>query len=59
MQLHKTIHKTNPPILSPNLSEYEDIRSNFEWSSIEKELDWLPNGGLNIAYEAIDRHCLK
>ena len=24
---------------------------------MEGELDWLPNGGLNLAHEAIDRHC--
>lgn len=41
----------------PNLPEYERARSTFTWAAARAELEGLPNGGgLNIAYEAIDRH---
>jgi acetyl-CoA synthetase len=41
----------------PNLTNYEQTYSEFSWDSILQELDGLPNGaGINIAYEAIDRH---
>ena len=43
----------------PNLSDYEAARGSFDWGSVEGELDWLPDGNLNIAYEAIDRHVAK
>ncbi|MEX2599087.1 MAG: AMP-binding protein, partial [Dehalococcoidia bacterium] len=44
--------------VKPNLADYDATRASFKWEDIEKELDWLPNGGLNLAHEAIDRHCL-
>ncbi len=28
----------------------------FSWAKVYEQLDWLPDGGLNIAHEAIDRH---
>jgi acetyl-CoA synthetase len=41
----------------PNLKNYEQTYSEFSWDSFLQELDGLPNGaGINIAYEAIDRH---
>ena len=43
----------------PNLDDYETARGSFDWGSAEGELDWLPDGNLNIAYEAIDRHVAK
>jgi acetyl-CoA synthetase len=55
---HPTIHKPSSFAVEPNLREWESARSGFDWSSIEAELDWLPGGGLNLAHEAIDRHCL-
>ncbi len=43
--------------LDPNLGDYEQARRTFTWEDARKELDGLPGGqGLNIAYEAIDRH---
>jgi len=40
-----------------NLEDYEKIRETFSWDSIATELSGLPgNNGLNIAYEAVDRH---
>ena len=43
--------------VKPNLLIYESARSHFDWDMIYQELDGLPDHkGLNIAYEAIDRH---
>ena len=45
----------NPP---PNLLDYEKTRAGFSWMQARQEwLDGLPGEqGLNIAYEAVDRH---
>lgn len=44
----------------PNLQDYPSFCSSFSWNNAEKELDGLPHdGGINIAYEAIDRHSLQ
>jgi len=40
----------------PNLLNYEKAKEDFRWEDISKELDGLDDGGLNIAYEVIDRH---
>ena len=41
----------------PNLMDYAASRECFSWNQIRAELEGLPNGaGLNIAYEAVDRH---
>lgn len=43
--------------LKPNLTDYESVYNSFEWDKVLDELDGLPgNRGLNIAYEAVDRH---
>ena len=40
-----------------HLYDYETIRSRFSWDQARQELDGLPRSqGLNIAYEAVDRH---
>src|SRR3989304_3641325 len=41
---------------APNLMDYGKARKEFKWNEISKELDWLSDGKLNIAYEAVDRH---
>ena len=41
----------------PNLLDYEQTRAAFSWKAARQDLDGLPGGGLNIAYEAVDRHC--
>jgi len=46
---------TQMPV-TPNLTDYEAQRASFSWEELAKELDGLPGGGLNIAYEAVDRH---
>ena len=41
----------------PNLLDYEQARREFSWKAAARLLDGLPGGrGLNIAYEAVDRH---
>jgi acetyl-CoA synthetase len=43
----------------PNLADYGSFRATFSWSDARRELDGLPGDqGLNIAYEAVDRHAL-
>jgi acetyl-CoA synthetase len=42
--------------VSPNLGDYDDACRRFGWDDARVSLAGLPNGGLNIAYEAIDRH---
>lgn len=44
-------------IIFSNLKDYASFYSTFTWANALKELDQLPQGqGLNIAYEAVDRH---
>ncbi len=40
----------------PNLPAMDGVRSHFSWEAMRHELDGLLGGGLNIAYEAVDRH---
>ncbi|MCH8344848.1 MAG: AMP-binding protein [Planctomycetes bacterium] len=40
----------------PNLDDYEGTRAAFDYERVIDELDGLPGGGLNIAYESLDRH---
>ena len=53
----ETIHKTNrtdwPP---PNLADYAAAREGFSWAEARAALTGIPGGGLNIAFEAVDRH---
>ena len=55
---YDTITKPSPDqfTVRPNLDDYERIRSSFDYEGVIKELDGLPGGGLNIAYESLDRH---
>jgi acetyl-CoA synthetase len=54
----RTIEKPRPgPPPVPNLLDYDQVRARFSWDEARRALDGLPGGrGLNIAYEAIDRH---
>jgi acetyl-CoA synthetase len=42
--------------VAPNVPDLETYRASFGWESARRELDGLPDGGLNIAHEAVDRH---
>jgi len=39
-----------------NLQNYDHYAKAFAWDEARAFLDGLPGGGLNIAYEAVDRH---
>ncbi len=45
--------------VAPNLRDYVSARESFTWTSARRELDGLPGGGLNMAYEAVDRHVAR
>lgn len=43
--------------VEPNLADYDADRAAFTWDKARQALAGLPDGrGLNIAYEAVDRH---
>ena len=42
--------------LTPNWTDYDGLRATFSWKAARRELAGLPNGGVNIAHEAVDRH---
>ena len=58
MDLEEEIAKPTVDEMSvrPNLDNYQEMTATFEWEDMYSELDWLPGGGLNKAYECIDRH---
>ena len=41
---------------SANMGSYEEAAAALGWDTFRGWLDYLPGGGLNIAYEAVDRH---
>ena len=46
-----------PGGVTPNVVDYEAARAAFTWEAARRGVDGLPGGrGLNIAYEAVDRH---
>src|SRR5207237_497015 len=53
---YETVRKPATLRVPPNLKDYDEARRTFRWEDANKELDGLPGGGLNLAYEAIDRH---
>jgi acetyl-CoA synthetase len=42
--------------VKPNLWDYDAARAEMTWEQIRSELDGTPGGGLNKAYECLDRH---
>ena len=42
--------------VKPNWEDSPEARAAFSWQAQAGELAGLPNGGLNLAYEAVDRH---
>ena len=45
--------------VAPNLPAIDGVRAHFSWSECARELDGMPGGALNIAFEAVDRHVLR
>ncbi len=55
-----SIQKSDPTLLQyANLRDYDALCREFTWEAARRELQGLPGGGLNIAYEAVDRHVAK
>jgi acetyl-CoA synthetase len=51
------IEKPAALVRGANLSDYATARASFTWEGARRELAGLPDGdGLNMAYEAVDRH---
>jgi acetyl-CoA synthetase len=44
------------PLLEPLVGDYEERCRTFGWEQARDLLAGLPDGGLNMAYEAVDRH---
>ncbi len=54
MNTLSVIHKTAADLrVEPNLLDYEKTRKTFTWEAARTE---LPGGGLNIAWETVERH---
>ncbi len=52
------IIKTSEGASTANLHDYDTAYADFCWDDARRLIDGLPEGGLNIAHEAIDRHVL-
>ncbi len=50
------ISKSSGDRQDANLADYEEGVREFSWDRARALLDGLPEGGLNIAHEALDRH---
>jgi len=55
--MNEEIHKKQPKKddVPPNLADYGGSAATFTWKDARKYVDWV-DGGLNAAYNAIDRH---
>ncbi|NMM18384.1 MAG: acetate--CoA ligase [Rhodoferax sp.] len=51
--IHKTASDQRPP---PYWTDYEGERRAFSWELARHALQGLPGGGLNMGFEAVDRH---
>jgi acetyl-CoA synthetase len=57
MDRPSVIHKTaKDQRLSPYWADYDGERKAFTWDAARQALQGLPAGGLNIGFEAVDRH---
>ena len=41
---------------TPNMPDYDSFCSQFSWEHEKDNLNGLPDGGINIAHEAVERH---
>jgi acetyl-CoA synthetase len=55
----KPIAKRAEDAAGSNMPDYAAATAGFSWDAARKLMDGLPGGGLNIAYEAVDRHVAK
>ncbi|WER50930.1 acetate--CoA ligase [Cupriavidus sp. WKF15] len=57
MDPSQIIHKTAADLrVAPNFADYEAERSRFSWDAVFSKLGRQPDRGLNIAWQAVDRH---
>ncbi|MDI6834847.1 MAG: acetate--CoA ligase [Rhizobiaceae bacterium] len=52
----EVIAKDRSTVEGANFSSYEALLEDFTWDKARNLLDGLPDGGLNVAHEAVDRH---
>ncbi|MEO1292718.1 MAG: AMP-binding protein, partial [Pseudomonadota bacterium] len=52
----ETIRKSEADRQRSNMPDYDAGYRDFSWQDARARLDGFPNGGLNIAHEAVDRH---
>ncbi|MGW5419418.1 acetate--CoA ligase [Streptomyces sp. NPDC003943] len=45
--------------VAPVMADYESARATFSWRRERARLAGLPDGGVNIGYEAVDRHLVE
>lgn len=50
------IEKSTAERVGANLTDYRMSYQVFDWAAARSSLAGLPDGGVNIAYEAVDRH---
>jgi len=51
--IHKTLSALQP---APHWTDYDGLRRQDVWQMARRRLQGLPGGGLNIGFEAVDRH---
>jgi len=51
-----TLTKSAAQADQSNMPDYAIQCESFSWKDAQSQLDGLPDGGLNMAYEAVDRH---
>ena len=57
MDIPPVIHKTASDLrVRPHWTDYEGARKQDVWGEARRALQGLPGGGLNIGFEAVDRH---
>ncbi len=57
MERASVIRKTASDFgVAPNWVDYAEARREFSWEKARSGLAGLPGGGINMAYEAVDRH---
>ncbi len=42
--------------VAPNIPQAKDVASVDPWEEAKNELTWFDDGGINVAYNAVDRH---
>src|SRR5512133_1940421 len=51
--IHKDAARQGP---APNWTAYVEERSRFSWGQARLALQGMPAGGINMGFEAVDRH---